>query len=145
MAYVEMACYKIAKLNMINNILDTEIIEGTNRDHFSVAYGEDDSMAIATLTEYVEIEDKPSKFYIELSLEGVFLLDSIKSKAKKEMAHRKCYDDLFPIAEQIIKFLTINSGMSEGISIQKRTLKQVNFSSEPEKKNEKLIDFPKDI
>lgn len=144
MAHVELACYKIEKLNMLNRILDTQIMEGIHNDHFSVDYSKDNTMAIATLIESIEMKGKPSKFYIELILEGVFSLEGVRTKAQKEEAYRKYYDDLFPIAQKIIKFLTINSGMSEGVSIQKRTFKQVNFGSEPEERNEKLIDFPTD-
>lgn len=145
MAHVELACYKIEKLNMLNRILDTQIMEGINNDHFSVDYSKDNTMAIATLIESIEMKGKPSKFYIELILEGVFSLEGVRTKAQKEEIRGKCYDDLFPIARQIIKFLTIHSGMSEGVTIQKRTLKQVNFDPKTEKRNEKLIDFTTDI
>lgn len=145
MSYVELACYKIKKLNMQNKIIDTQEIVGYNKDHISVEFNEDHTMAIATLVEEIGLEDDPSKFYIKLILEGVFSLEGVRTKAQKEKVHRRCYDDLFPLAEQIIRFLTIHSGMSEGISIQKRTLKQVNSDPEPEKRNEKLIDFPTDI
>lgn len=144
MAHVELACYKIEELNMQNRIIDTQIMEGINNDHFSVDYSEDNTMAIATLKESIEMKEKPSKFCIELILEGVFLLEGVRTKAQKEEAYKKYYDDLFPIAQQIIKYLTIHSGMSEGVTIQKRTLKQVNSDPEQKKRNEKLIDFPTD-
>lgn len=145
MSYVELACYKIEKLNMQNRIIDTQIMEGINNDHFSVDYSEDNTMAIATLKESIEMKGNPSKFCIELILAGVFLLEGVRTKAQKEEAYKKYYDDLFPIAQQIIKFLTIHSGMSEGVTIQKRTFKQVNFGSGKEERNEKLIDFPTEI
>lgn len=145
MSYVELACYKIKELNMHNKIIDTQEIVGYNKDHVSVEFNEDHTMAIATLVEEIGLEDEPSKFYIKLILEGVFSLEGVRSKVQKEKVHRRCYDDLFPIARQIIKFLTVNSGMSEGVTIQKRTLKQVNSESEPKERNEKLINFPTDI
>lgn len=118
MSYVELACYKIRKLNMQNKIIDTQEIVGYNKDHISVEFNEDHTMAIATLVEEIGLEDDPSKFYIKLILEGVFSLEGVRrTKAQKEKVHRRCYDDLFPFAEQIIRFLTIHSGMSEGISI----------------------------
>lgn len=145
MSYVELACFKIKELNMQNKIINTQEIAGYNTGGISVEFNDDHTMAIATLVEEIGLEDEPSKFYIKLILEGVFSLEGVRTKAQKEKVHRRCYDDLFPLAEQIIRFLTIHSGMSEGISIQKRTLKQVNASSKPEKRSEKLIDFPTDI
>lgn len=144
MSYVELACYKIKELNMQNYIIDTQEMAGYNKDHISVEFSEDLTMAIATLVEEIGMENEPSQFYVELTLEGVFLLEGVRSKAQKEVVHRKCYNNLFPIAEKIIKFLTINSGMSEGVTIQKRALKQVNFDSEPKEKKGKIIDFPTD-
>lgn len=144
MSYAELACYKIKELNMQNKILDTQEIVGYNKDHTSVEFNEDHTMAIATLVEEIGMENEPFKFYINLILEGVFSLEGVRTKAQKEEVHRKCYDALFPIARQIIKFLTVNSGMSQGVTIKKRTLKQVNSSPETEKRNEKLIDFPTD-
>ena len=119
-------------------------MEGISNDHISVNYSEDNTMAIATLKERIEMKGNPSRFCIQLTLEGVFLLDGVRTEDQKEEVHRKCYDNLFPIAEQIIKFLTIHSGMSQGVSIQKRNLKQVNFGPEPEQKNGRIIDFPTD-
>lgn len=144
MVYVEMACYKIKSLNMKNNINDIEMLEGTNGSCFSVDYKNDNTMAIATLKERVETKGKPSKFCIELILEGVFSLEGVRTKAQKEETQRRCYDDLFPIAEQIIKYLTMNSGMSEGVSIPKRSLKKVNLGSDPKETDKKIIHFPKD-
>lgn len=145
MIYVELECYKIENLTMQNKIIDTEEFTGYNKDHISVKFNEGLTMAIATLVEEIGMENNPSKFNIKLILEGVFSLEGVRSKAQKDEVHRRCYDDLFPIARDIIEFLTINSGMSEGVTIQKRTLKQVNCGTEPEKKNKKLIDFPTDI
>lgn len=144
MVYVEMACYKIERLNMINNINDIEMLEGINSSYFSVDFKKDNTIAIATLRERIETEGKPSKFCIDLILEGVFSIDGVRTKAQKEEADRRCYDDLFPVAEQIIKYLTMNSGMSEGVSIPKQSPQRVNLESDQEEKDEKIIHFPKD-
>lgn len=139
-----MACYKIESLNMINNINDIEMLEGINSSYFSVDFKKDNTIAIATLRERIETEGKPSKFCIDLILEGVFSIDGVRTKAQKEEADRRCYDDLFPVAEQIIKYLTMNSGMSEGVSIPKQSPQRVNLESDQEEKDEKIIHFPKD-
>lgn len=139
-----MACYKIESLKMINNINDIEMLEGINSSYFSVDFKKNNTIAIATLKERVETEGKPSRFCIELILEGVFSIDRVRTKAQKDEVHKKCYDDLFPIAEQIIKYLTMNSGMSEGVSIPKRSIEKVNLESDPEEKKEKIIRFPKE-
>lgn len=144
MVNVEMACYKIESLNMINNIKDIEMLEGINSSYFSVDFKKDNTIAIATLRERIETEGKPSKFCIDLILEGVFSIDGVRTKAQKEEADRRCYDDLFPVAEQIIKYLTMNSGMSEGVSIPKQSPQRVNLESDQEEKDEKIIHFPKD-
>lgn len=144
MVNVEMACYKIESLNMINNINDIEMLEGINSSYFSVDFKKDNTIAIATLRERIETEGKPSKFCIDLILEGVFSIDGVRTKAQKEEADRRCYDDLFPVAEQIIKYLTMNSGMSEGVSIPKQSPQRVNLESDQEEKDEKIIHFPKD-
>lgn len=100
MVNVMLTCYKIERLNMVNRILVSGAIEGANRDSFSVDYNSDNTVGVATLTEYVELNDNPpkKKFCIELTLEGGFLFDEIKTKKQKEEAHKKCYDALFPIA-----------------------------------------------
>lgn len=144
MVNVEMACYKIKSLNMLNNINDIEMLEGTNGSCFSVNYKKDNTIAVAALKENIETKGKPSRFRIELILEGVFSLEGVKTKAQKEEVNRRCYDDLFPVAEQIIKYLTMNSGMSEGVSIPKRSIEKVNLESDPEEKKEKIIRFPKE-
>lgn len=124
MALVELAYYKIKKINMMNNIEDLGLIAVANRDHFSVTFDGDSDMAIATLTEYVEVEKNPSKFMIELTLEAVFAVnDDVSTEAQKETAHRECYEAIFPMARKIIKYLTVNSGMSEGITIPKKSPK----------------------
>lgn len=143
MALVELAYYKIKKINMMNNIEDFALIAVANRDHFSVTYDEDSDMAIATLTEYVEVEKNPSQFLIELTLEAVFAVnDDVSTEAQKETAHRECYDKLFPVARKIIKYLTVNSGMSEGLTIPKQPLKKVNFGAELEPQDDKIVNFP---
>lgn len=139
-----MACYKIESLKMINNINDIEMLEGINSSYFSVDFKKNNTIAIATLRERIETEGKPSKFCIDLILEGVFSIDGVRTKAQKEEADRRCYDDLFPVAEQIIKYLTMNSGMSEGVSVSKQSLKKLNLESDQEEKDEKIIHFPKD-
>lgn len=142
MVSVEMICYKIEELNMRNRITETQTMRCINRDHFSVEYKENLTVAIATLTEYVEMEEYPSQFCIKLVLEAVFLLDGVKNKSQKETAHRKCYNEMFPYAAQIIHHLTVDSGMSGGVTIERQQLKQVNFGSKPQEKSGKVVAFP---
>ena len=142
MAHIEMIYCKIKDLNMKNHLKDSQTLKCTNKDHFSVVYNKDHTTAVATLTESLEMTKKPSRFYLELTLEGVFLIEDVKNKSQREDTHRKCYSDMFPIAAEIIKYLTSNSGVREGVSIQERLLKQVNFGPEAKMKNENIINFP---
>ncbi len=145
MGHVEMTCCFIKKLEMVNNILESDIIKCCDTGRFSVDYSEDFTMGVATLVDRIELEENPSQFCIELTLEAVFLLDGVRKKSSRETAHRECYDAMFPVASKIVNFLSINSGMGGGITIQKHPLKQVNFGPEPQEKNEKIIDFPTNI
>ncbi len=145
MGHVEMTCCIIKKLEMVNNILDNRIIKCCDEGKFSVDYSEDFTMGVATLVDRIELEENPSQFCIELTLEAVFLLDGVRKKSSRETAHRECYDAMFPVASKIVNFLAINSGMDGGITIQKHPLKQVNFGPEPKEENEKIIDFPTKI
>lgn len=144
MVHAEMVFHTIKKINMQNNVMDTGVFAFVSSEHYSVDYSEDNTMAVAALTESVECKGEPSRFCLELTLEGVFLLDGVKSKAQKEEAHRKCYDSLFPVAAQLVQSLTAGCGADGGIKIQKRSLKHVNFGAEPEERNGKIIDFPLD-
>ncbi len=145
MGHAEMTCCIIKKLEMVNNILDNRIIKCCDTGKFSVDYSEDFTMGVATLVDRVELEDDPSQFCFDLTLEAVFLLNGVRKKSSRETAHRECYDAMFPVASKIVNFLAVNSGMDGGITIQKHPLKQVNFGPKPQEKNEKIIDFPTNI
>ena len=61
------------------------------------------------------------------------------------MAHVKCYDELFPYANQIMTYLAINTGM-QGFSMKKTPIEfaDVNFGTKPENSMDsgKVIKFP---
>lgn len=58
MVAVELVSYKIAKLNMVNNISDSGILQLENAVSFDVKYKQDNRMAVAVLTEYVKHREK---------------------------------------------------------------------------------------
>lgn len=145
MGHVQMTCCIIRKLEMVNNILESNTIKCSDTGHFSVDYSGDFTMGVATLVDRIELEGNPSQFCIGLTLEAVFLIDGAGKKSNREAVHRECYETMFPVAAGIINFLAVNSGMDGGITIQKHPLEQVNFGAKPKGKNEKIIDFPTDL
>lgn len=133
MSNVGLVSYKIVKLRMNNNILGNGTVELENLVGFDVKYEPDNGAAVAILTVSVNHRYNPDFFCIELELQGKFELRGIESIELKKMAHIKCYDELFPYANQIMTYLAINSGM-QGFMLKKPPIEfaNVNFGSEPD-------------
>lgn len=140
MINAELMSYKTSRLNMKNDLEESGQLEIKRSSDFDVTYDIEGEMAVATLTECLGTEDDSNSFFIDLTLEGIFHITGVKSKASKRKVHVKCYDALFPYAAQIISLLTMNSGMS-GVLLEKRTMEfdSVNFGEKP--KSDKIIEF----
>ena len=80
-------------------------------------------MAVAVLEQYLGMEDS-SKFCLKLVLEGIFHVDGIRNGKFPKEEQLKCYDSLFPYADQIIRMLSIESGLME-VAVEKKDLEPV--------------------
>lgn len=143
MADVQMISYKISRLEMYNDLKNTQGVDVRNWFELEVTFDMENELAVATLTEHLKMAKEPSDFGIDLTLIGIFRFTGVNSDESKREVHIKCYDELFPFAGQIISILAMNSGMS-GFLLKKNplTMENVNFGSKPEKeKNEKIIEF----
>lgn len=143
MADVQMISYKISRLEMYNDLKNSQGVDVRNWFEFEVTFDMETELAVASLTEHLKMAEEPSDFGIDLTLIGIFSFTGVKSDESKRELHIKCYDDLFPFAGQIISLLAINSGMS-GFLLNKNPLKMenVNLGSKPKKeKNDKIIEF----
>lgn len=133
MADVELVSYKITKLNLIDNIPASGTLQLENAMGFDVKYEQDNSAAVAVLTGCISHRRNPDLFCIELEIQGLFKLNGINDNQAKKEAHVKCYDELFPFANQIMTYLAVNSGM-QGFMLKKPPIEfaNVNFGSEPD-------------
>lgn len=143
MMEVELISYKITKLDMRNDLKDSCAIELANTASFHINYDMDNRIAVTTLKETVSQRKHPNQFYIELTIEGTFLLDKITSDYEKEIRemHVKCYNELFPFANQVLSLLGTNSGM-QGLTIRKVPIKpeSVHFGPKPDdEKSGKIV------
>lgn len=107
----------------MNNLEESGEVRLSDKMEFSVEFEPENSMAVAVLAQYLEMEDS-NKFYMELVLEGIFHVEGMKSKKLQEEAHLRCYDILFPYADQIIRMLSIESGLME-VAVEKKDLEPV--------------------
>lgn len=131
MADVELISYRIAKLQMNNNIPKTGRVELENIVGFDVIHGQDDSMAI--LNAQIKHRQNPNVFGIELELQGLFRTNGICDADTEREAHIRCYDEMFPYVNQIMTYLAINSGM-QGFALKKIPIEfaGINFGAKPE-------------
>lgn len=147
MADVGLVSYKIAELNMVNNISASETLQLENAMGIDVKYERDNSVAVAVLTVKVRHRQNPGIFCIALELQGIFRLDGINNAVSKKEAHIECYDALFPYVDQIMTYLAVNSGMScfrlQKISLNPET---INFGPKPNNvSSEKIIELKFDV
>lgn len=136
--------YRIKSIDMRNDIAYDGILSMTNTFEFKVSYSREDSRAVAELTEHVSDKETGDRFYISLTIEGIFSVSGVNGLESKKEAHVRCYDQIFPYAGQIISQLASNSGIS-GLILKKIPMKEssINFSNGAQEKHEgKMIRFP---
>lgn len=133
MADVELLSYEIRKINMFNSMLDSAKIQIESTMNFNIKYGQDNELAVAVLTVQVRHRQHPDMLCIELDIQGTFRLTGIENAKSKREVHVKCYDELFPFANQIMTYLAMNSGM-QGFMLKKFPIEfaDVNFGAKPE-------------
>lgn len=147
MADVELVSCKITKLTMVNNISASETLQLENVRDFDVRYKQDNRVAVAVLSVKVRHRQNPDIFCIALELQGIFRLNGFNNVVSKKEAHIKCYDALFPYADQIVTYLTVNSGMP-CFRLQKIPLnpESINFGPKPNSvSSEKIIELKLDV
>jgi preprotein translocase subunit SecB len=140
MPSVSLIGYKIKKVDMVNEIKSQGELKVGNTFEYSVAYAEDNSRAIATLTEIINMVDHPEQFHMNVAIEGIFELSDVVDNDTKKDAHVMCYDELFPFANNIVTQLAQNSGMG-GLVLRKLPMDKdkIQFGS---KTQDKVITLP---
>ncbi|HBI61378.1 MAG TPA: hypothetical protein DDY31_09230 [Lachnospiraceae bacterium] len=133
MSNVELVSYKIVKLRVNNNIPESAMLELESMVGFNVKYESNNGAAVAVLTVSVNHRNDPDLLCIELEIQGGFSMNGINDMDSKKEAHVKCYDELFPCANQIMTYLAINSGM-QGFMLKKPPMEfaNVNFGIRPD-------------
>lgn len=142
---VELLGYKISRLDLVNELAESGEIRLSDKMEFSVEFEPEDSMAVAALAQYLELENS-NEFYMELVLEGIFHVEGMNGKKLQEEAHLRCYDILFPYADQFIRILSMNSGMQE-VAVKKKELLPENVHAGENPKtvwDKKVINFQPD-
>lgn len=123
MGKVELLGYKISRLELLNELDESGEVSLSDHMEFSVRFEPGEDMAVAVLAQYLGMEDS-SKFYLKLVLEGIFHVDGIRNGKFPKKEQLKCYDSLFPYADQIIRMLSIESGLME-VAVEKKDLEPV--------------------
>lgn len=134
MVKVELIGFKINGLEILNNITESGLIKLGNTSDFEVQFDEKCGSACAVMKQTIEMVDKPENFHLDMEVQGMFQIDGIKSMADKKKAHSRCYDEMFPYANHIIKVLSVDLGMPLCISKQPMELGSVRVGSKPDKK-----------
>ena len=145
MLKVEFLSYRISRLDMLNKPEVAGEVELSDKMEFFVDFKSEDNLAVAELTEHLKMLES-DKFYIKLTLEGFFHVEGITSDKLKKEAYMRCYDCLFPYVDQLLRMLSVSSGMG-GEAVEKRALdlKNVHIGNKPkDAKDGKVIDFQPD-
>lgn len=131
MVDVELVSYKISKLKMNNDIPENGTVELENIVGFDMIYEQDG--CIAVLNVQIRHRQHPGIFAIELELQGLFNTNGICDADTEREAHIRCYDEMFPYANQIMTYLAINSGM-QGFVLKKIPIQfaSINFGTKPD-------------
>ena len=125
MGKVELLGYKISRLELLNGLEDSGEVSLSDHMEFSVSFEPGEDMAV--LEQYLGMEDS-SKFFLKLVLEGIFHVDGIRNGKFPKEEQLKCYDSLFPYADQIIRMLSIESGLME-VAVEKKDLEPVSVGN----------------
>lgn len=134
MLRVEMIGFKISGLEILNNITESGPIKLGNTSDFEVQFDEKCGSACAVMRQTIELVDKPESFHLDMEVQGIFQIDGIKTMADRKKAHSRCYDEMFPYANHIIKVLSVDLGMPLYIRKQPMELGSVHFGGKPDKK-----------
>lgn len=137
--------WKIKRLNMSNTISnhDGRILLADNGT-FRIQVSDDHRMAIASLTASIGEKEHFNALGIQIELEGFLGLEGVEeSPESKKEAHMRCYDVMFPYADQIVRFLAMNSAMV-GIGLRKSKMDQSSIQFEPKEGTDEVIEFPED-
>ena len=130
MVSVEMDSYKISQLKMNNKIPENGTVELENIVGFDVIHEQDSCIAI--LTVQIRHRQHPNVFGIKLELQGLFKTNGICDADTEKEAHIRCYDEIFPYANQIMTYLAVSSGM-QGFVLKKIPIQfaSINFGTNP--------------
>lgn len=112
MVYIKLLKYKIKRLCMTNTVQS----EGgrillSDSSEFRLNVSDGCCIAVGTLTVGIGSKEFFDGMGIQLEMEGYFGLEGIEDLESKKEAHMRCYDAIFPYADQIVKFLAMNSEM----------------------------------
>lgn len=131
MVDVELDSYKISKLKMNNDIPENGTVELENIVGFHMIH--EQNSCIAVLTVQIRHRQYPNMFAMELELQGLFRSNGIYDEDTEREAHIKCYDEMFPYANQIMTYLAVNSGM-QGFALKKIPIEfaSINFGAKPD-------------
>lgn len=140
MVYVKLLKYKIKRLSMSNTVQSEGgriLLSDSSEFRLNVSNGS--CIAKGTLTVSIGSKEFFDGMGIQLEMEGYFGLEGIEDLESKKEAHMRCYDAIFPYADQIVKFLALNSEMKR-IVLRKSRMDGEKIHIESEEGNE-VIEF----
>lgn len=147
MVRVELVNYKLSRLDLLNRVEMNGPIRLTDEMDFAVKFEDDDNcLTEVVLTECMELESCPGQLRIELEVEGVFEIEGVINDATKKEAHVKCYEQLFPYANQMARHLAVELGIP-GLALKKRDMdnRDIHIGGKSgDGGSEKIIDFKPD-
>lgn len=140
MVYIKLLKYKIKRLCMTNTVqFDCGRIQISDSSEFRLNVSNGSCIAKGTLTVSIGSKECFSGMGIQLEMEGYFGLEGIEDLESKKEAHMRCYDAIFPYADQIVKFLAMNSEMKM-IALRKSRMDGEKIHIKSEEGNE-VIEF----
>lgn len=112
MVFIKLLKYKIKRLCMTNTVqFDCGRIQISDSSEFRLNVSNGSCIAKGTLTVSIGSKECFSGMGIQLEMEGYFGLEGIEDLESKKETHMRCYDAIFPYADQIVKILAMNSEM----------------------------------
>lgn len=122
MAQLHMINYKLQDMQFFNKLDKPGQVNLENNFSFSVNYNSDHTRCMAKF--YQCIKDKTDtpdhKFFVSVDLLGVFeVVGPVTDEDKKDF-HCRCYEQLFPYAETLVKQTCAAGGMPNFVLIRQK-------------------------
>lgn len=112
MTYLNLTQHLVKNINMRVNITEHRELRMLNRYSFKVNYSDDLSTCTANLWYETYCESDPEILTITVEMSGIFSCEDVNTTEDKQLAHTQAYGLLFPYAQSLIAYLTVQAGLA---------------------------------